>query len=507
MNAGTGTLTGTLDQCPGDYTIGVQVQDSTTPTAQTDTGSFTLTVTANLVLAGNTTVTWASSTQEETYSASGARLGNINWTLDTGGATGFEVASTGADTCVIRKTGATTPNTYSFLLTGTDASCPTNSATLTINVTVTAGGAGSPGLISGIVDTLEFDTSNGADPDIIHISGNIYAIAATGSGNDGFLYTVQIDSNGQISASTIDNLEFNAGNGENPDLIHVSGDVYAVAYTGPNDDGFITTMTIASDGQISNTTIDALEFNPNYCYEPDIIQISSDIFAVSYTGPGNDGFIQTIQIAADGQITNLTIDTLEFDNSQAYEADWIHISGDTYAIAYAGAGAVSDGFLCTVTIDNTGQISNTVIDSIEFDTSLCYDPDIIQVSGEIYAIAYRGPGDDGFVKTVQIAADGTISGSIIDTLEFDTTQCNEPVIVSAGSDLFAVAYRGPSNDGFFTTIQIDSSGQIADSILDTLEYDTGSGYEPSVVSLGGGVFAIAYRGANGDGFVVTIALQ
>ncbi|MEJ2038633.1 MAG: prepilin-type N-terminal cleavage/methylation domain-containing protein [Desulfosarcinaceae bacterium] len=507
INSGTGTLTGTLDQCPGDYTIGVQVQDTTSPTVQSDAANLTLTVTSDLALSGSTNLNWSSPTQQESYSASGARLGDISWTLSTGGATGFEAVSTGSASCVIRKNGSTTPGNYVFTLSGTDDTCATNSASLTINVYVPASGGAAPGLISGVVDSLEFDATAGANPDILHIAGDVYAIASTGSGDDGYLYTVQIGSDGQISAAPIDVLEFDHNNGVDPDLIHVGGNIYAIAYTGRWNHGLLTTVTIADDGQIANSTIDTLEFNNNHCYEPDIIPISADIFAISYTGPDNDGFIQTVQIDSSGQISNTIFDTLEFDTAQAYEADWIHIAGDTYAIAYAGAGAVSDGFLCTVTIDSSGQISNSVIDRIEFDTGLCYDPDIIRISGGIYAIAYRGPGDDGFIKTVQIADDGTISGTVIDTLEFDATQCNEPVIAAVGGDVFAVAYRGPANDGFFTTVQIDSSGQIGDSVLDSLTFDANSGYEPSIVSLGGGVFAIAYRGPNGDGYVITISLQ
>ncbi|MBW2602189.1 MAG: hypothetical protein JRD47_09775, partial [Deltaproteobacteria bacterium] len=46
--------------------------------------------------------------------------------------------------------------------------------------------------------------------------------------------------------------------------------------------------------------------------------------------------------------------------------------------------------------------TNTVIDTLEFDTSSGYEPDIIHVDGNVYAIAYRGPSDDGYLKTVEI---------------------------------------------------------------------------------------------------------
>ena len=59
-----------------------------------------------------------------------------------------------------------------------------------------------------------------------------------------------------------------------------------------------------------------------------------------------------------------------------------------YAIAYRGSG--SDGFVRTITIDSSGNVSNSVTDTLEFDTSAGDTPDIVHVSGDYYAIAYQG---------------------------------------------------------------------------------------------------------------------
>ncbi|MEW5797349.1 MAG: hypothetical protein AB1772_13470, partial [Candidatus Zixiibacteriota bacterium] len=397
--------------------------------------------------------------------------------------------------------------TYTFTLTATDATCSSNTANLIFQVQVTASGGGAPGTIGGVVDLLEFDTGNGANPDIIPVGNNIYAIAYTGPNGDGYLATVQIDASGQIANAVIDTLEFDFSNGDDPDITQVDGNIFAIAYTGPGNDGYVATVQIGADGQIGNAPLDTLEFETGYCYEPDILAIGPNLFAIAYTGPDNDGFITTVQIAADGQIANSVVDTIEFNSSQAYEADLIHIAGDIYAVAYAGAGMISDGYVSTVAIDSSGQINDAVLDNLEFDPSLCYDPDIVHVSGDIYAVAYRGPGDDGFIRTLQIAPDGTISNTTIDVLEFDPVQCNEPVISNVGGGVFLIAYRGQSNDGFLASVQIDETGQIGNAVLDSLEFAATDGNEPSIVSLGGGMFAVCYRGPNDDGFVVTVSMQ
>ena len=104
-------------------------------------------------------------------------------------------------------------------------------------------------------------------------------------------------------------------------------------------------------------------------------------------------------------------------------------------------------------------------------------------------------------------ADGQITSSVIDTLEFDPVTGMQPVIASTGSDVFAIAYRGPNNDGFFITLQIDPTGQIGATVLDSLEFDPNTCQEPSMVTVGSAVFAVVYRGNGSDGYIATINLQ
>jgi hypothetical protein len=47
-----------------------------------------------------------------------------------------------------------------------------------------------------------------------------------------------------------------------------------------------------------------------------------------------------------------------------------------------------------------------VIETVVFDTGAGYEPRIIPVSGDIFAIAYRGVNRDGFVKTISLNMQG-----------------------------------------------------------------------------------------------------
>jgi hypothetical protein len=315
---------------------------------------------------------------------------------------------------------------------------------------------------------------------------------------------VRIDSEGQIDDNVIDSMTFQSWSGWAPSIIHISGDIYAVAYRGFWLDGYIKTIRITSDGQIDDSIIDTFRFDNSIGWQPFVIHVSSDIYAVVYWGFFNDGLINTIQIAPDGQITDSVIDTLEFDNIYGLNPAFLHISGEIFAVVYRGQGY--DGFVKTIQIAPDGQIGDTIIDTLEFDNSSGQEPSVTQVGDGIYAIAYRGPYDDGFVKTIQISADGQIADSVIDTLEFDDAEGRDPCIILVANDIYVIAYGGPYDDGFVKTIQIDADGQIDDSVIDTLEFDTINGQTPSILSVTSEIYAIAYQGRANDGYLTTIQI-
>lgn len=361
------------------------------------------------------------------------------------------------------------------------------------------------GDIGAVIDTLEFDTDCWY-PSLVHVSGDIYAVAYAGLAGDGFLKTVNIDSKGNIG-TIIDTLDFDTTTVVYCHLVHISGNAYAVAYQSlPTGDGFLKTVNIDSNGNIG-TVIATLEFDTTSCNYPFLIHISGNVYAIAYQGPGNDGFLKTMTIDSDGNIGSV-IDTLDFETDTCYYPHLVHISGAIYAIAYKGPGG--DGFLKTMSIDSEGNIGS-VIDTLEFDTSLCDYPFLIHISGNVYAIAYRGPGADGFLKTMSIANSGDI-GAVIDSLEFDTDYCSEPHLIHILKDAYAIAYRGSDGDGWLKTVRIATNGDIG-AVIDTLEFDTDYCHDPSLIHVSGlgpvrgDIYAIAYQGPDTDGWLATMDIE
>jgi len=371
---------------------------------------------------------------------------------------------------------------------------------ITANATPTSGN-----ITNNVIDNDTFATGLSGLGNITHISGNVYAVVYWDSNSDGWVATFDVADDGIITPGAISTYEFGTSDGVNPDIVHVSGDVYAVAYQGQRSDGFVSTVTIAANGTITQSTIDTLEYDTSNGEEPDIIHVSGDIFAIFYQGAGSDGFGKTVEIATNGQITDSVIDTLEYDTKNGVHPNVVHISGDIYAVAVSGNG--SDGWVYTIEIAANGQITNTVVDAYEFDAGNSFQPNLVSVFGDVYAITYKGSLSHGFLVTLHIAANGTITKSLIDSLEFETSSCENPHLANIVSDTYGIVYEGPGNDGWLVIVTIQINGNIFDQIVDSYEFDPAFGYTPQITHVAGNVYMVAHEDQTNTGQLTTFEIE
>jgi hypothetical protein len=353
------------------------------------------------------------------------------------------------------------------------------------------------------IDKFVYDGYDGWRPSVIHINGNIYAIAYRGREGKGALTTIDIDINGIIKEDVADKFYFDNNNCYNPEILHLSGDYYTISYRGNDDDGFLAVVKIAVDGAITDSVIKSYEFDTTECYRPRIEHFKGDTFILIYTN-NNEGYIKTINITSVPDFSELHLS--RYTIFDFFEPDIANVANDIYAIVSQGLNG--DGYLRTFTIQNSGDISNSVIDVLEFDPLDGRDNKIINVAGNIFAIVYRGPNDHGYVKTVEILNNGDIKDdAVIDTLEFENSRCFEPDVIHIAGDYYAISYRGPDDDGFVKTVEISNTGQITDATIDTLEFEGNYCMEPNIIQVNGNVYVIAYCGPGYDGYVKTVSIM
>jgi hypothetical protein len=213
-----------------------------------------------------------------------------------------------------------------------------------------------------------------------------------------------------------------------------------------------------------------------------------------------------------GTITE--VDSLEHDAANGRYNSLVQVDSDTYALAYSGEG--EDGYISTFTISADGT-TITEVESLEHDTTYGLYNSLVQVDSDTYALAYFGSGGDGFISTFDIDSTGDITpirvanhatlgeGSSVN-LEHDTTYGKENSLVQVDSDTYALAYAGSGSDGYISTFTISADGTTITEV-ESLEHDAANGRFNSLVQVDSGTYALAYVGEDDDGFISTFDID
>jgi len=366
------------------------------------------------------------------------------------------------------------------------------------------------GDINSRLDLLEYDTERGYPSSAIKVSDGVIAILNTNTAGKGSLKTYPIAMNGTIG-DLIDSWVFEAGTYVGRDNIHkVASGIFLIAYYGPSAYLKVVTIAIDSDGIITEALIDSAanttamqdffgvarkgalnvfvavmqiggtdgfvasitcdpdgtnisiihewEFEPNRGSQPNIAYVSGDIFVVSYGDATSIGQLATFEVADNGVITEVLIDTQALGGANdAYNTGILKLDGDLVAVGYHSNLGV--GTIATLTIDNAGSISapldsagiggaNRVkLFSLGIDVGISY-----------FGVFYNDPApDDTILRTFSCAADGTLSAEIDDLTLFDTTGQVAYGRVYIQPDIWAFTFTDtPAADGLLATVGIET---------------------------------------------------
>jgi len=316
-------------------------------------------------------------------------------------------------------------------------------------------------------------------------------------------------------------------------IAKINATTYALAYAGADNDGFITTYTIASDGTISalgtleHDTADALHH--------------SMVFREAYTDDCTNNYLGCVDTlilsyeAADNDLTISTFNFTTFLSGNGYNAggltpvkavltlgatpteilatnvatpnSLVQVDDDAFAVAYADANG--DGTVSTFMVNSSGAILTSQIQTYEYgDTGsisgTAPTQEIIKIDAATFAVANRGAGNDGFISTFDINGTGAINTSVSQNYEFDTTDSEDFSAVLLDSDTVAIGYTNAAG-GSITTVTINSTGAV--SAGTTLQHDTVSAAGNDLVKVDSNTVALAYSGTKNTGGAVASVIK
>ena len=312
-----------------------------------------------------------------------------------------------------------------------------------------------------------------------------------------------------------------------PDLIHITSTLYAMAYRN-NASTSVTTFQMDDDGVFLGT-IDTKGILVPHFYEPTIINVHNSIYAIAY-GASDDqteakSHIVTLPIYGNGTIGEI-IDTFDFPAYYGREPNFINIAPGIYAMALGGASfeTYPTGYLVTISISDSGDIGSGLIDTLKFPLSAsCSEPSIVHITDDLYGVTYNGFGATaglGYLITLHILTNGSIVEPLEEVDQFGLPEDGlEPTMIHVVDDIYAISYGADSNDllrtGYVKTLSINSLGQVINDSLDILPFYTylspiDYNFETDILHVEDNLYAVSFTGGNNSnwkrGFLTTVLI-
>jgi hypothetical protein len=304
------------------------------------------------------------------------------------------------------------PNTNKYAIAYRDCGIhPDNMTLATIQVWESNGT-----IKQAVIDEITL-ADNGSMPDLLGVTNNVFVVAYhQNKTNHGFIETIWIDKSGMINDTILDKVKFSSGQGDYPTMISLDRNTIAInAVANGGTDGWVFTYNISSSGDIQTPNADSIRYESDYAFSTSIDWVAGNIYVITYAGDGLSryGSIKTMAISPTGKIRKATsdgiIDTLVYDDKDGNWSTVLKIQPGVFAITYKGTGGV--GMIKTVNISETGDIGASVIDSMGFDGwRIGGYPRMMHINRSYYFIAYDRRAvyvtdSVGFGSTVEIKTD------------------------------------------------------------------------------------------------------
>ncbi|MDD2656584.1 MAG: hypothetical protein PHQ18_03390, partial [Patescibacteria group bacterium] len=314
-------------------------------------------------------------------------------------------------------------------------------------------------------------------------------------------------------------------------VLNVRDDIYLYSHLSGGNSGQINMYTrrIASNGTIGSSNlgtsyisnVQVLSTSLTGVRYYDIEKVSDGVFAIIYTTYSPTySYVATYSVNTSGTIS--LIGSYRFLTSVMYGGDIIKLSGSTdkYAITFGTTSVI----VYTLTISQTGTITNSIIDSFSYAEGSAYNmhKDIIYVSGNIYAIAYdymnynNTADNHGSIITLAIESTGNIiSTTKISLIMYSNNACYKVYyvarharMVKVSNSSIAIVYptkycgfgdNSSYQTAYLTVLNVDSSGILSSSGQSTTFSRSGDGFGPTITSIGNNTYLVggSYMGTYG----------
>jgi hypothetical protein len=370
-----------------------------------------------------------------------------------------------------------------------------------------------------MVDIMGVDGTFGYTPTIIHVDGDLYALVSEDYQKGCKLSTVEISSEGSITY--LQTIYLGKSTGSNicqPTIIQMTKEIHLVSFI---DDKYyvnLHSVNISANGslQYMNKLVFPEASDTSRPNHPSLQPITENICAIAYWAPSAGGLLKTVEVSSTGDIT-FTGQSITYDPASSgrfsREPSLVYFAGPTYVLGYRGPS--NQGILKTINISATGDIEETGW-MVPFEPVVAYEPCLVNVTKDVFAVAYRNKFDYGQIRTFNVSSNGSLELTGKTMVFDDTFKCFNPCIIHGAEEFtFIIAYSTgsvtqASAKGYITTIRIEKNGSIGPILGDPKQFKVPDGatcHYPVILRINEHLYAISYTGPIAHtGYLITILI-
>ena len=189
--------------------------------------------------------------------------------------------------------------------------------------------------------SLEFDTQYGSYHSCFQIDTNHFINFWTGVDNDGYVQVFTVNTTTWAVTTAANRLEFDTVNGTYNSCCQVDANHFINFWAGDASDGYVQVFTVNTTTWAVTTAAARLDFDEttvtyNSCYK-----IDTNHFVNTWSGSGEDGFVQVFTVNTSTWGVTTAAATLEFDTINAYNLATLPLD-TTHFLNVWGGGATFD---------------------------------------------------------------------------------------------------------------------------------------------------------------------
>jgi hypothetical protein len=380
----------------------------------------------------------------------------------------------------------------------------------------------SVGNISSVISKFIWDSIYGRCPEAVRLGNSEYYLITAVSGASGqnysMAYTIKVwNGNGTIKQAVVDSYNYDT-QGYYTSVVPVYGDVYAFLTYHGNEPMIRTFKAYANNGTIQHSITDSLQLGASAPggsgNHLNIIRVSGNMFAAAYSNNANTGvWIETAYINNSGIMSETAAnDTQLVEYSPLMRPKMAAVDADTIAlVAETKDTNPSKSILVTYDISPTnGSISNINDSEWTFTSTaggFSVHPVIKKIGDTKYMIAYYNGWPQ--IRTVDISNAGTITkswiGSLNDTAYGFGSAGALPYIQQVSGNVYAVAF---CNRGRMITVTVQRDGTMG-GVLSSFVWNStlnSNNWYPSTIWCAGNYYLIVTQGLNAKGTATTVSI-